>query len=186
MSEVKDAASRVDRLRVWFEGNTAWAFLIIVLLAAASIGFAFDESGNQGDRAKDAATSVLNSRQSELHTIAVVAHKSLLRSCLRGRSLRTTVRSNTLRERTQAQALYTFLGVAISRAKLTQVDTKVTESVRVAAGQAIGVYSRLQQQLDTDPEIPPKPPSCTDPRVVPTVGAFQTLANAASKKATSK
>lgn len=180
MTELREQAGRVDRARVWFEAHTIWAVLIIVLMAASSIAFAFHESTSQGARAHAAAERVLNEHKAELHTIAVVAHTSLYRACQRDRLLRVAVRRNALFERGQARAIYQFLGVAVTRAELTARDEKVTAEVRAGAAAAITIYAKLQSQLDTNPVIPPAPPSCRDSRVVPTIAAFETLAKKAA------
>jgi hypothetical protein len=89
------------------------------------------------------------------------------------------VRTNALRGRAGARAFSTLLDGLIARAELTVKDTKVTPSVRQGARDGIRLYRQLQDTLDVNPSIPPLPKSCLDPKVVPTVAAFETIAKKA-------
>lgn len=182
---------RIDEVRVWLRRHPNWLIVLMLIGVSVAIVQSFRASEGQSSRATAAAQKVVDRERTDrqnselaqagqIHAIAVVAHKTLLRSCLRGKGLRIAVRKNALAGRERDRAFAKFLDVYAGRARVTLADPTATAAVKQAAQSGIDQIDALEAGLDLNPTIPPPPADCSDPDVVPTIAEFEATAQAAT------
>lgn len=182
----------LDRPIAWLKGHQKIAIVLMLLCVGYAVVASYQASHDQSSRATDAANKVVKqertdrqaaeaAQQAQLHSTAVVAHRALYRSCVRGKSVRSGLRANAISARNQARAFAKFLQTIIDRTKVTVNDPKASPAARAASKEAIPFYQDVVDGLDVNPVIPPPPPDCNDPRIVPTVAAFEKIAKDASQ-----